>query len=583
MGPPSIADEVGEHPDHRQIATFFLGWVFITAINNMATSTFLQNIAALVFSRSRRSSRENLEEIEHCDNGLDSPFKLTTDCPVLLFMLSLFFISASIAFFTSLLFFRSGAIPLCSFVVAWGGLSVQFARLVALILLLFTLRRSGIKRLETSAYLAWLLCGLGLEFANYAVGTGDLLPFPPPKGEKFLCYRQRNNNALPISLTASSMFSLLEVYVMARTLVLTQSYTQGQREWLGDIHVVRACSLLVFDLSTFVPSAFFTGILGEFIPFSIASVLVLGKSFQYGVATKLNCCIACFSRHQRPTERSSSFDCATPSSAFSQDLPFEKEDNPQQLTIIPMPPRISRFTMGAITRPLSPIPPLPMHPYSAQYSSNITMDGCRWSSGYDTARSSRTVDTRTARSIDEAVFEVAQRGRPLPIYREARRSVPPGPETPSISSSKFMGLSMEDLVAPLARPRLIVVPSSTSVDLDVKPDTPVSGARDSVAYDPLLKSRFSVSTGSMSLKTTSSMPSSPDRIRRTPTGRSVGSEWSSMSGEEVPAMPGRPMQFRAAGYLNLTQSRWPTLPNKSKACCNDSPQALPLPEKDGEQ
>ncbi|KAK0190893.1 hypothetical protein F5146DRAFT_1046206 [Armillaria mellea] len=546
MGPPNIAEEISEHPDHRQIATFFLGWVFITAINNMATSAFLQNIVALVFSRSRRSSHENLGKIEHCDNDLSSPFKLTTDCPILLFMLSLFFISASIASFISLLLFHSKTDPLCSFVVAWSGLSVQFARLVALFLLLFALRRSGIKRLETFAYLAWLLCGLGLEFANYAVGTGTLVT--NSKGEKFLCYRQRDN-ALPISLTASSIFPLLEIYVIARTLVLTHPYTQGQREWLGDVHAVQACSLLVFDLLTFVPSAFFTGILEEFIPFSIGAVLVL----------------ACFNRRKRSIGTTSSFDCATPSSEFSQDLPFEKEDNPQGLTVIPMPPRVSRFTMGAITRPLSPIPPLPMHPYSAQYLSNTKMGGGRWSSGYDTARSSRTVDTRTARSIDEAVFEVAQRGRPLPIYCEARGSVPSGPQTPSISSSKFMGLSMDDLVVPLARPRLIVVPSGISVDLDVKPDTPVSGARDSVAYDPLLKSRFSVSTRSMSLRTTSSMPSSPDRIRRTLTGRSVGSDWSSMSGEEVPAMPERPVQFRAAEYLDPIQSRRPTLPNESKA------------------
>ncbi len=55
----------------------------------------------------------------------------------------------------------------------------------------------------------------------------------------------------------------MEIYVIARTLVLTHSYTQGQREWLADIHVVQACSLLVFDLLTFVPSAFFTGILGN--------------------------------------------------------------------------------------------------------------------------------------------------------------------------------------------------------------------------------------------------------------------------------------------------------------------------------
>ncbi|KAK0468409.1 uncharacterized protein EV420DRAFT_1504326 [Desarmillaria tabescens] len=558
MGAPNSSNS-SEQPDHRQVATFFLGWVFITAINNMATSAILQNVVARVFSRFRRSSCDH-PKIDHCDDGSGSPFKLMTDCPILLFTLSSFFMSASITSFVSLLSFDSGPEmqPLCQFVVAWSGLSVQFARLVALFLLLFALRRSGIKLLETVIYLAWLLIGLGLEFAIFTISIGTVKLVQSEE----LCYRERDK-VLPLSLAASSVFLMLEIYVIGRTLVLTHSHTQGQREWLGDIHVVQACSLLVFDLMTVLPSAVFIGVLGEFIPLSIGSVLVL----------------VCFNRRNRPAETSPSFDSVTPSSEFSQDLPFEKENNPHGLTVIPMPPRISRFTMGAIARPLSPIPPLPMHPYSAQCLDDTKMevDGDRWLGGYDTARSSRTVDTRTARSIDEAVFEVAQRSRPVPIYYEGRRSVPSGPQTPSISSSgRFRELSMDDLILPFARPRLITVPSNVSVDLDVKPDTPVSGVRDSIAYDPLLKSRFSVSTGSVSLTTTSSLISSSDRVRRQLTAKSAWSD----SSEEVPALPERPMQFRAAGYSNPIQSRWPTLYNESRVCRNDSPQALREPEKD---
>ncbi|KAG7449161.1 uncharacterized protein BT62DRAFT_1002733 [Guyanagaster necrorhizus] len=539
-----IVQDVSKHPDHRQVATFFLGWVFITAINNMATSTFLQNVAARIFSRSHRSSQKDNPEIDDASGLL---FNLTSDCPVLLFLLSLFFMSASIACFTSLLSFHSETGALCSFVAAWGGLSVLFARVVALFLLLFALRRLGIKRLETFIYLVWILCGLGLDFVNYAVGTGTLTE--DDHLEIFLCYRK---HVLPTSLAASSVFSLLEIYVVGRTLVLTHS--QRRREWL---QIVQACSLMVFDLLTIVPSAIFIGVLGEFIPFSVGSVLILGKSLYLS------------------TETSSAFDSVTPSSEFSEDLPFEKHDDRQ---MIPMPPRMSRFPLGPITRPLSPIASLPMHPYSAQCLDDPRMVGERWLNGYDTVRSSRSVDTRTARSIDEAVFQVAQRSRPLPIYCEAKGSPLSGPQTSSISSSsRFMGLSMDNHIAPLARPRLIVVPSNMSVDLDVKPDTPVSGMRDSVAYDPLLKSRFSVSTASMSLVTTSSLLLSSD-IRRHLTGSSVGSNGS--ESVKAPSMLERSMQFQGAGHLNITQSRRSMLSNESRTCFNSSPQALPWPEKE---
>jgi hypothetical protein len=48
---------------------------------------------------------------------------------------------------------------------------------------------------------------------------------------------------------------------------------------LTDLRVLRGLSLMFMELLTIVPAATFTGIVGEFIPFSIGALAVLGQCF----------------------------------------------------------------------------------------------------------------------------------------------------------------------------------------------------------------------------------------------------------------------------------------------------------------
>ena len=80
---------------------------------------------------------------------------------------------------------------------------------------------------------------------------------------------------LELSLTLSFVYSLLEVYAIGRILSLTYSQSRHVMNWLGDQPVLQSFSLLILELLTVVPSAIFTGILGEFIPFSIGTIIVL--------------------------------------------------------------------------------------------------------------------------------------------------------------------------------------------------------------------------------------------------------------------------------------------------------------------
>lgn len=74
------------------------------------------------------------------------------------------------------------------------------------------------------------------------------------------------------------MYSLIEVWAIGRILTLTFGQSRHVFVWLGDFRVRQAFSLLLLELLTMVPSALFTGILGEFIPFSLGAVIVLSMS-----------------------------------------------------------------------------------------------------------------------------------------------------------------------------------------------------------------------------------------------------------------------------------------------------------------
>ncbi|KAF9055311.1 hypothetical protein BDZ89DRAFT_1055902, partial [Hymenopellis radicata] len=270
MGAPSpTVVEVSEHPDHRQIATFFLGWAFVTSLQCLLSSGVRRRVCGT------RTPSSDSEKASGYETMIMSNITIRSVHPSFMFVLSLCFMFASIAYFASLLSFDSGGGTVCAFVVAWGGLSAQFGRLVGLSIILVALRQLGIGRLETLIYVGWLVAGLGVVFANYAVGTGSISEYD--KLDIYLCHREHN---LGLSLTSSFMYSMIEVYAIGRTLSLTYSQSQHALVWLGDYRVRRAFSLLVLELLTMVPSALFTGVLGEFLPFSIGAVIVL-LTFQH--------------------------------------------------------------------------------------------------------------------------------------------------------------------------------------------------------------------------------------------------------------------------------------------------------------
>ena len=76
---------------------------------------------------------------------------------------------------------------------------------------------------------------------------------------------------MPTSLTVSLILIVLELYVLLRLLV-GLSLPSG----LLDIRVSRAAALFVFDLAVLVPDAVECNVLGDFIPFSVGAVIVLG-------------------------------------------------------------------------------------------------------------------------------------------------------------------------------------------------------------------------------------------------------------------------------------------------------------------
>lgn len=79
---------------------------------------------------------------------------------------------------------------------------------------------------------------------------------------------------------SSVIFFALEVYAAIRiSLFIAPAFLQMKHRTgiLKDNRLIRAISLIVLELLTIVPSAIFTGTLGEFIPFSIGALGVLGR------------------------------------------------------------------------------------------------------------------------------------------------------------------------------------------------------------------------------------------------------------------------------------------------------------------
>lgn len=195
------------------------------------------------------------------------------DHAALIFTLNLCFFLAGLAQFISLTTFRNQASwnTGCAFVVAWGGMSSQLARLLGLTILTIELSRIGIKRWELSTLCTLAFVGLVFVFATNATNNG-ITKLAQSAGTAF-CYRKRY---LPTTLTSSTIRLVIEVYLVARLVALSRS----QRRWLSDctvktVVIVRACSLLLLDLLTVVPDSITTNIVADFLPFSIGALIVL--------------------------------------------------------------------------------------------------------------------------------------------------------------------------------------------------------------------------------------------------------------------------------------------------------------------
>jgi hypothetical protein len=77
----------------------------------------------------------------------------------------------------------------------------------------------------------------------------------------------------------SVIFISLELYIIGRLLSLIAPPFLELKHRIGavtDTRVLRALSLLLLELLLLVPGVKFIGIVGEFVPFSIGALIVLG-------------------------------------------------------------------------------------------------------------------------------------------------------------------------------------------------------------------------------------------------------------------------------------------------------------------
>ncbi|KAJ7095429.1 hypothetical protein B0H15DRAFT_829541 [Mycena belliarum] len=261
------------HPDYRQVSTFALGWVFITSLSAIVSSVLVQRLFGFIRGRSTSSDpersivseKQSLRSLD-IENGLDLRHGYSNTA---FFALPLCLFFASVAQFASLLAFPLNADAACAFVVAWGGMAAQSGRLVGALIVIFELRKMGIARWEFWVAIVWLVIGIAFIFLNNAVSVGVLTPFAPLG----VAYCDRKH-FLPASLVSSILYFSVEVYAIARVMLLL-STNLGMRDVVRDVRVLRPVALLFLELLTLVPSAVFTNIVAEFVPFSIGAVAVL--------------------------------------------------------------------------------------------------------------------------------------------------------------------------------------------------------------------------------------------------------------------------------------------------------------------
>jgi len=390
------------HPDYRQVATFALGWVFITSLSCIISSVLIQRFFGLIRGDSGSQDIEHSPVSEKLSmRSLDIENKLDLRhgySNTALFALPLCFLFASIAQFASLLAFPLSGDATCAFVVAWGGMAAQSGRLVGALIVLFELRKMGIARWEFWVAIVWLIIGIAFIFLNNAVAVGILTPFTPLG----VAYCDRKH-FLPASLVSSILYFSFEVYAIARMMLLLSPNAQ-MISVIRDNRVIRPFTLIFLELLTLVPSAVFTNTIAEFIPFSIGAVAVL-LAFRY--------------RPSSPRVEPSSPHMSTLSYATYPSVVLNIRQSNMQTNTDSRRSDLARSELErsvSSSRPASIQPPSPAaastrrsHPFSASALSDPSLQNEEWEPR--TARSTRTIDTVAARSIKNAIVQVGQRAR----------------------------------------------------------------------------------------------------------------------------------------------------------------------------
>ncbi|TFY60354.1 hypothetical protein EVJ58_g5211 [Rhodofomes roseus] len=268
-----VVQEVFNHPDYRVVAAFLLGWVLVSSAYCALSSRLIRELARrgvrLCMSKRAKKPVKDIEAAasteDESEKGSATPAatQQEVDDNASLFILNLCFAVAALASFCSLLNLggqRGNSIG-CTVVIAWSSMASQSVRIVGLLMLTWRLRHFGMKRLETYALWFGLLTVLGLVFAVNATGTGAV-SLVGPSGIA-VCYRQY---FWPVAISLSGVLMFLELYVAARLYVLGTPRSPAGK-------------------ATVVQAAMWVDSLAQFIPFSLAALLVIGV-FNYAGGTR---------------------------------------------------------------------------------------------------------------------------------------------------------------------------------------------------------------------------------------------------------------------------------------------------------